>query len=95
MEWIKLFKRKKPIRPEPKFEDNWKQENPIIKRTIYILILFIPISMLFSKQINILTELISIKFNTLIDAQIIFILILIIIAGLLSFFIELIKKFIH
>ena len=29
MKWTKIFKREKPINvmPEPKFEDNWKQEH--------------------------------------------------------------------
>jgi len=83
-----------------KIKNKWEQEDLIIKRTIYILILFIPIVIIFNKQINILIKLISIKFGTSMDinqiwpinTHMIFLLILIIIAYLLSFLMGLIKK---
>ena len=83
-----------------KIKKRWQEEDPIVKRIVYLLIIFIPVGMIFAKQINKIIEFISLKFSVPINnnqiwplnALTIFLVLLLITFGIISYLVEVIKK---
>ncbi|MFH1607676.1 MAG: hypothetical protein ABIA78_00935 [archaeon] len=83
-----------------KLKKYWQEEDPVIKRLTYFLIAFIPLGMIFTKQIDKIIEFISIRFGASMDsskiwplsAPAIFLTLLIITLGIISYLVELIKN---
>ena len=81
-------------------EKRWQEEDPIVKRIIYLLIVFVPFGMIFAKQINKIIEFISIKFRVPmnstqiwpLNALTIFLILLLITFGMISYLVDVIKR---